>query len=46
LLAYPLYLIIITLLVFALTHQALSFLLLLIVPFTAWSQLQLKKQLD
>jgi len=46
LLAYPLYLIIITLLVFAVTHQPLSFLLLLIVPFTAWAQLQLKKQLD
>jgi 1-acyl-sn-glycerol-3-phosphate acyltransferase len=46
LLAYPLYLIIITLLVFMLTHQPLSFLLLLIIPFTAWAQLQLKKQLD
>jgi 1-acyl-sn-glycerol-3-phosphate acyltransferase len=46
LLAYPLYLIVITLLVFAFTHQPLSFLLLLIVPFTAWAQLQLKKQVD
>jgi 1-acyl-sn-glycerol-3-phosphate acyltransferase len=46
LLAYPLYLIVITLLVFMITHQPLSFLLLVVVPFTAWAHLQLKKQLD
>jgi len=46
LLAYPLYIIIISLIVFAYTHQWISFLLLLILPFTAWAHVQLKKQLD
>jgi 1-acyl-sn-glycerol-3-phosphate acyltransferase len=46
LLAYPLYLFLISLLVFTFTHQMLSFLLLLIIPITAWAHVQLKKQLD
>jgi 1-acyl-sn-glycerol-3-phosphate acyltransferase len=46
LLTYPLYLIIITVLVLVFTQQWLSFFLLLILPLTAWSYVQLKKQLD
>ncbi|GAB2828013.1 lysophospholipid acyltransferase family protein [Ferruginibacter profundus] len=46
LLAYPLYLAIISVLVFVITKQWLSFLLLLILPLLAWAHIQLKKQLD
>ena len=46
LIAYPLYIIIISLIVFAVSYQAIAFLLLLILPFTAWAYVQLKKQLD
>ena len=46
LLAYPLYVVIISLLVFFITNQPFSFLLLLIFPLTAWAHVQLKKQLD
>lgn len=41
---YPIYLLVITIIVFLLTGNILSFLLLLIIPFTAWSYLQLKRQ--
>ena len=46
LLAYPVYMVLITVLVLAFTHQWLSLLLLLIFPFTAWVYVQLKRQLD
>ena len=46
LLAYPLYLIIIPLLVFTITKQWLAFVLLLLLPVTAWALVQLKKQMD
>ncbi|MCW3092677.1 MAG: phospholipid/glycerol acyltransferase [Ferruginibacter sp.] len=45
LVAYPLYVGVISLLVFSWTSQWYAFLLLLIFPATAWSHLQLKKQL-
>ena len=45
-LGYPVFLISISLLVFLISRQYNSFLLLLIFPFTAWAHLQLKKQLD
>lgn len=45
-LLYPLYSITIAAIVFAITRQAASLLLLLIMPFTAWAYIQLKKQLD
>lgn len=45
-LAYPLYVILISLLVFLLTQEVISFILLLIIPFTAWAHIQLKKQLE
>jgi hypothetical protein len=41
---YPFYLTAITLLTFSLTKNLFSFLLLIIIPFTAWAHLQLKKQ--
>jgi len=41
---YPFYLVGITLLTFLLTKNLFSFLLIIIIPFTAWAQLQLKKQ--
>ncbi len=43
---YPLYVLIISVIVFAVSCQPFSFLLLLIFPFTAWAFVQLKKQLD
>ena len=46
LLLYPLYLLIITLVVFLISKQWLSLLLLLVIPFTGWAYIQLKKQLD
>lgn len=44
--AYPLYVSIITLVVYALSGQLYSLLLLAVFPITAWSHLQLKKQMD
>ena len=44
-LLYPIYLLAITLIAFAITGNVLVFFLLLIIPFTAWSLLQLKKQI-
>ena len=41
---YPFYLAAITLLTFYFTKDILSFLLVIIIPFTAWTHLQLKKQ--
>lgn len=41
---YPIYLCLLTLLVFLITKNILAFSLLLIMPFTAWSYLQLKRQ--
>lgn len=42
---YPFYLTAITLLAFYLTKNLFSFLLIVIIPFTAWAHLQLKKQM-
>jgi 1-acyl-sn-glycerol-3-phosphate acyltransferase len=44
--AYPLYLLLLTLLIFLFTKSWLAFLLLLVLPFSAWSFVQLKPQLD
>ena len=41
---YPLYVLAITMIVFCFTKSAYSFLLLVLLPFTAWSYLQLKRQ--
>ena len=43
---YPLFLITVSLLLFCFTGSWLSFLCLLLLPFTAWAFVQLKKQLD
>lgn len=43
---YPLLLLTLTIVCFYLTGSWISFLLMLIIPFTAWSFVQLKKQLD
>jgi 1-acyl-sn-glycerol-3-phosphate acyltransferase len=43
---YPFYIAALTLLTFYLTKNLFSFLLLLVIPFTAWAHLQLKKQID
>lgn len=43
---YPLFLVLISLNVFFIIASWFSFLLILILPFTAWSYVQLKKQLD
>jgi 1-acyl-sn-glycerol-3-phosphate acyltransferase len=45
-LSYPLYLLLLVLIAFLITGSGWSWLLLLIVPFTAWSYVQLKDQLD
>ena len=45
LLAYPIYLLVIAGFVFGFTHCWVSFLLLLILPFTAWAHVQLRKQI-
>ena len=42
---FPLYVLIITLIIFFLTKSAYSFLLLPLLPFTLWSYLQLKRQI-
>lgn len=44
--AYPVYLFLMTLLVFFLTKSWLALLLFFLLPFTAWSYIQLKPQLD
>ena len=44
--AYPLYLLILTLAVYLFTAQWYSLLLLLIIPFTGWACLHLKRQMD
>ncbi len=44
--AYPVYLLLITILTFAFIKSAWAFLLLLFIPFTAWSYVQVKEQLD
>lgn len=44
--AYPVYLIAISAIVFLVTECRSAFLLLLLLPFTAWSYVQLKPQLD
>ncbi len=44
--AYPIYLLLVTLLLFALFESWYVFVLLLILPFSAWSYVQLKPQLD
>ena len=41
---YPIYLLAITIIVYCITANLWAFLLLLIIPFTAWSCLQLKRQ--
>lgn len=43
---YPLYVILITLLVFIFFHKLLAWFLILVLPFTAWAYVQLKPQLD
>lgn len=43
---YPIFLLILSAIVFLFTGNWFSFLLILILPFTAWSYVQLKKQLD
>ncbi len=43
---YPVFLIIVSTILYLLTHNWLSFLSLLVLPFTAWAFVQLKKQLD
>lgn len=43
---YPVFLIIASVLLYVITQSLLSFLSLLILPFTAWAFVQLKKQLD
>jgi 1-acyl-sn-glycerol-3-phosphate acyltransferase len=45
-LAYPFCLLLLTLIVFFFTKSWFAFLLLIILPFTAWSYVQLKPQLD
>jgi 1-acyl-sn-glycerol-3-phosphate acyltransferase len=44
-LLYPLYIIVITTAVYFITKQQFSWLLLIVIPFTAWATLQLKKQI-
>ena len=46
LLLYSFYLVLLTLVLFFITKSPLSFLLLAVLPFTAWSYTQLKSQLD
>ncbi len=43
---YPFYVLLITLTIYFISGNNLAFLLLLIIPFTAWSYVQLKPQLD
>ena len=43
---YPFYALALALIVFFITHSWYSFLLLIVLPLTAWSHVQLKKQID
>jgi len=43
---YPIYMLLISFVVFYITKSSLSFLFLLLLPFTAWCYVQLKPQLD
>lgn len=43
---YPLFLLLVSCLIFCFTGDWLSFLILVLLPFTAWAYVQLKKQLD
>lgn len=43
---YPFYLLLLTIVILYITGSRMSFLLLLLIPFTAWSYVQLKPQLD
>lgn len=43
---YPVFLIAVTTVILIITHKTISLALLLALPFTAWSYVQLKKQLD
>lgn len=45
-LAYPLFLVLISTILFFVTSSWYTFLLVILLPFTAWSYVQLKKQLD
>jgi 1-acyl-sn-glycerol-3-phosphate acyltransferase len=45
-LLYPFYVAVFTVIVFAIFNNPFCFLLILILPFTAWAFVQLKKQLD
>jgi 1-acyl-sn-glycerol-3-phosphate acyltransferase len=45
-LVYPVYVMLISLIVLAFTHSLFAFILLPVLPFTAWAYVQLKKQLD
>ena len=44
--SYPIYLLVVILIVLLITGQWYSFLLLIILPFTGWAHLQLKQQMD
>jgi len=43
---YPVFLLLLTMILILITHNWFSLLLILLLPFTAWSYVQLKKQLD
>jgi hypothetical protein len=43
---YPFYLFLLSVLVYVFTKSILSFLLLFLMPFTAWAYVQVKKQVD
>jgi 1-acyl-sn-glycerol-3-phosphate acyltransferase len=43
---YPIYIMLLSFITLAFTQKLFSFLLLLLLPFTAWAYVQLKKQLD
>ena len=43
---YPLYVIVLTIILFLISHNWLSFLLIIAMPFTAWAYVQVKPQLD
>ena len=43
---YPFYVVLITILIFLVTHSLFSWLLIIALPFTAWACVQLKPQLD
>ena len=43
---YPVFLLVLSAVIFCFSRSSVSFLLILILPFTAWSYVQLKKQID